>query len=176
MPQNKLKDYLRRTVLWKNLKAGPLGRVSLRVRLLNWFVHRVIYGKRKIPFSYHFTSYITRPDNIVVGKNLEAYLGNMGGMYIQAINGIEIGDDTIIAAGVKIISANHNTNNFDDWGSTEPIRIGKKCWLGANCVILPGTQLGDQVIVGAGAVVTKSFPDNCIIGGVPASIIKMRDA
>jgi len=175
MQKEKLKNYLKKTTLGKRLKAGPLGRVRLRVRIINWFVHRVIYGE-KIPFSYHFTSVITRHDKVIVGKNVEAYLGNVGGMYIQAINGVEIGDDTIIAPGVKIISANHDLEEFDKHVYAEPIRIGKKCWLGANCVILPGVKLGDGVIVGAGAVVNRSFPDNSIIGGVPAKIIKMRDA
>ena len=53
-----------------------------------------------------------------------------------------------------------------------PIRIGNKCWIGANAIVLPGVSLGDHVIVGAGAIVTKSFPSNCTIAGVPARIIK----
>lgn len=174
--QKKLKEKFRKTELYKKLKAGPLGRVSLRVRLANWFVHRVIYGKKNMSFSYHFTSVITRHDRVVVGRNVEMYLANVGGMYIQGINGVEIGDDTMIAPGVKIISANHNLENFEKHDYAEPVRIGKKCWLGTNCVILPGVQLGNGVIVGAGAVVTKSFPDNCVIGGIPAKIMKMRNA
>lgn len=174
--REKFKNYLRKTVLWKKLKAGPLGRVSLRVRLMNWFVHRVIYGKRKMPFSYHFTSVITCHEKVKADISVEAYLGNVGGMYIQAINGVEIGEGTIIAPGVKIISANHSLEDFDKHNYEEPVRIGKKCWLGTNCVILPGVQLGNAVIVGAGAIVTKSFPDNCVIAGVPAKIIKMTES
>ncbi len=121
-----LKNIFKKTTLYKKLKAGPLGRVCLRVRIVNWFVHRIIYG-RKIPFSYHFTSVITRPDNIKIGRNVETYLGNVGGMYMQGINGIIVGDDTIIAPGVKIISANHNLEDFDKHDYMEPIRIGRKC-------------------------------------------------
>ena len=55
--------------------------------------------------------------------------------------------------------------------SFEPIVIGKKCWLGANSVILPGVQLGNNVIVAAGSVVNKSFPDNSVVAGVPAKIV-----
>ena len=171
----KVKNYLQKTVLWQKLKDGPLGRVHLRVRIANWLVHRIIYGNWGMSFSYHFTSVITRYKNVKVGRGVETYLGNVGGMYIQAINGVEIGNDTIIAPGVKIISANHNFEEFHKHDFAEPIRIGEKCWLGANCIILPGVQLGKGVIVGAGAVVTKSFPDNSIIGGIPAKIIKMRN-
>ena len=53
--------------------------------------------------------------------------------------------------------------------------IGENCWLGMNSVILPGVSLGDNTIVGAGSVVTKSFMDgNCVIGGNPARIIRDR--
>jgi len=95
-----------------------------------------------------------------------------GGCYIQGGNGIEIGDGTIFAPGVRIISANHDPMNLDQWLPGKPIKIGKNCWIGANAVVLPGVKLGDSVIVGGGAVVTKSFPSNVIIAGNPAQVIK----
>jgi len=76
---------------------------------------------------------------------------------------------------VKIISANHKIEDLSKHEKTRPIRIGKDCWLGANAIILPGVELGDRVIVGAGTVVTKSFPSNCIIMGVPARIIRTHN-
>ncbi|WP_371860829.1 DapH/DapD/GlmU-related protein [Terrabacter aerolatus] len=55
----------------------------------------------------------------------------------------------------------------------EPIIIGDDCWIGMNSVILPGVILGSRTTVGAGSVVTKSFPEgNCIVAGNPAKIIK----
>ena len=78
----------------------------------------------------------------------------------------------MVGPGVKIISANHNILDFSKYDKCKPIIIGDQCWLGSNCVILPEVELGNHVIVGAGAVVTKSFPANCVIGGVPARIIK----
>jgi len=104
------------------------------------------------------------------------YPGYMPGQYIQAINGIIIGKNVRFGPGVKIISANHNFNDFSKHDNADPIIIGDNCWIAANAVILPGVQLGNHVVVAAGAVVTKSFTDNCLIGGVPAKIIKELDA
>lgn len=150
--------------------------VPLPERILNWFIQRVIYKTKGLIFSLHFTSRATCANKLIIGKGVEKSLGRNGGCYLSAINGIEIGDYTIIAAGVKIISANHEFSNYARYGKeyskAPPIRIGKRCWLGANCVILPGVELGDEVIVGAGAVVTKSFPAYSTVGGVPAKLIE----
>ena len=56
------------------------------------------------------------------------------------------------------------------WASE--IRIGNDVWLGANVTILPGVSIGDNVVVGAGAVVTKDIPDNSLAVGVPARVMK----
>jgi len=98
-----------------------------------------------------------------------------GNCYYQAINGIIIGDNTIIAPGVKMISANHEINQLDFHEKESPIKIGKNCWIGANAIILSGVIIGDNTIVAAGAVVTKSFPDgNEILLGIPAKAQKKR--
>jgi acetyltransferase-like isoleucine patch superfamily enzyme len=90
--------------------------------------------------------------------------------------GITIGESVAIAPGVKIISRNHNIYDVWEYAEVKPIIIEDFCWLGANSVILPGVHLGKHTIVGAGAVVTKSFPEGyCIIGGVPAKILKRLD-
>ena len=56
--------------------------------------------------------------------------------------------------------------------ATSPVRIGSGSWLGTGVVILPGTTLGKNVVVGAGAVVRGRFPDHCVIAGVPAQIVR----
>ena len=53
-----------------------------------------------------------------------------------------------------------------------PVTIGDDVWIGGNCVILPGVTIGNNVIVAAGAVVTKDVPGNCVVAGVPARIVK----
>jgi acetyltransferase-like isoleucine patch superfamily enzyme len=97
----------------------------------------------------------------------------MPGCNIQAINGIEIGKNVRMGPGIKIISANHNILDFNKHITEKPIKIGDNCWIGANAVILPGVELGDHIIVAAGAVVSKNFlEENCIIGGVPTNLLK----
>ena len=85
---------------------------------------------------------------------------------------IKIGRGTIIGPNVSIITRNHDLEDFNQYAPSEPVEIGKKCWVGANSVILPGVNLSDGVIVAAGSVVTKSFDGSCVIGGNPAKVIK----
>jgi acetyltransferase-like isoleucine patch superfamily enzyme len=137
--------------------------------LVNVFMQRVLRVNGQISWMVNFTSTVT--GNIHIGKNVWKSFALSGGCYVQGGNGIRIGDDTIFAPGVKIISSNHSFDDFNAWIEEDPIVIGRNCWIGANAVILPGVTLGDRVVVGAGAVVTKSFPERTIIAGVPARCI-----
>ena len=57
-------------------------------------------------------------------------------------------------------------------GIAKPVSIGSDVWIGGNVTILPGVSIGNNVIIAAGAVVTKDIPDNCVAGGVPVRLIK----
>ena len=94
-------------------------------------------------------------------------------MYFGGSNGIRIHKSCLMANSVKIISGNHDFNSFDDQSIKEnPIIIEKNCWIGTGAIILPGVHLKESTIVGAGAVVTKSFnKGKIIIAGNPAKII-----
>ena len=112
-------------------------------------------------------------------NNIEFCLDNMDnfwktGCYYQSWNGkISIGKGTWIAQNVGLITENHNIYDLSKHMDSEDIVIGEKCWLGMNSIILPGVILGNNTVVAAGAVVTKSFPEGkCILAGVPAKIIK----
>jgi maltose O-acetyltransferase len=56
--------------------------------------------------------------------------------------------------------------------TTRPVTIGKDCWIGGNATIFPGVTIGDNVVVAAGAVVTKGLPSNTVCGGVPARVLR----
>lgn len=87
--------------------------------------------------------------------------------------GVFIGKDVAIGPGVKIVTNRHNQQDIWTWDDAKPIHIGNRCWIGANAVILPGVCLGENTIVGAGAIVTKSFPHgHCVIVGNPARLLK----
>lgn len=96
------------------------------------------------------------------------------GCYFQNIDGIiKIGRNVHIAPNVGLITTNHDIYDLDSHMPGKDIVIGDNCWIGMNSVVLPGVVLGNHTVVGAGAVVTKSFPEGeCIIAGVPAKTIK----
>ncbi len=99
------------------------------------------------------------------------------GSHIVGHFNIEIGDDVHTGPYVYITDQNHGYENPDEvvhtqWPSDVPVRIGAGSWLGTAVVILPGTELGRNVVVGAGAVVRGVFPDHCVIAGVPARIVR----
>lgn len=137
-----------------------------------WFIQKIlnIGGNKNAYWPVHYTSKVVYPERILVG--IDTSPGIMKGCYIQGEGGIDIGDYTQVAPNVFIVSSNHDV--YDSRFSIQKkVVIGKYCWLGAGCKILPGVTLGDFTIVGAGAVVTKSFPEGyCIIGEVPAKKLK----
>ena len=90
---------------------------------------------------------------------------------------VHIGDDVHTGPYVYITDQNHGYESPDEvvhaqWPSDVPVRIGAGSWLGTGVVVLPGTELGRNVVVGAGAVVRGTFPDFCVIAGVPARIVR----
>lgn len=150
----------------KRIFGLPLG-----LRIINFIFQKIFRMNSQVPFQVHYTTQVIGSD-IIIHSNVWKSFALSGNCYIQAGNGIEIGENTIFAPGVKIISANHDLANLKEWKKARSIRIGKNCWIGANAIILPEVVLEDNVVVGAGSLVTKSFPSNSVIVGNPAKIIK----
>lgn len=137
---------------------------------VNFIFQRIFRINSKCKYTVHYTSHIGFPANLKLnGEGPERSLAISPGCYLQAKNGIEIGEGTIWGPGVKVISANHGGKDFAKLGEGKPIKIGKNCWLASNAVVLPEVELGDNTIVGASAVVTKSYPEgNVTLLGIPA--------
>jgi acetyltransferase-like isoleucine patch superfamily enzyme len=114
-------------------------------------------------------SYIRIGNNVGIGEF--AYLGGAGGL--------EIGNDCIVGQYFSCHPENHNYADADlpirmQGVNRKGIQIGNNCWIGSKVTVLDGVTIGDGCIIAAGAVVTKSFPANSIIGGVPAKRLKDR--
>jgi maltose O-acetyltransferase len=112
--------------------------------------------------------------NIHVGKN---FLANYN-VTILDIAPVYIGDYVMIGPGSMISTVNHPLSpagRRKHLGIAKPVHIGDDVWMGGNVTILPGVTIGNNVVVAAGAVVTKDVPDNVVVAGVPAKVIKQLD-
>ena len=140
----------------------------------NFFIQKIVGYQRHIPYPVSFRMQVMNWENIHFDiDDLSNF--QKGGSYFQAAADahIYIGSGTYIAGNVGIITANHNLSDLSLPTPGKDVNIGKNCWIGMNSMILPGVILGEHTIVGAGSVVTKSFPEgNCIIVGNPANIIR----
>ncbi len=92
----------------------------------------------------------------------------------MSAGGVIIEDNAMLAANCSIATNNHN---FKDRAvlTCKPVHIKRNAWIGMGAIILPGVTIGENAIVAAGAVVSNDVPDNALVGGIPAKIIKMLD-
>lgn len=92
---------------------------------------------------------------------------------------ITLGSNVHITHGVKFITHDGGTLLFrhlvPDLEITKPITVGNDVYIGNNVMIMPGVNIGNRVIIGAGAVVTRDIPDNSVAVGIPAKVIKSAD-
>lgn len=111
------------------------------------------------------------------GKNIHVgnyFLANCN-VTILDIHEVRIGDYVQIAPNTLITTVNHPLNPLSrrkHLAIAKPVKIGNDVWIGANVVILPGVTIGNNAVIAAGAVVNKDVPDNSLVGGVPAKLIK----
>ncbi len=146
---------------WKWVLRGILFQKILRFnRNVPWPVsplHTVSWGRN---LRFH-------PDDINM-------FNEMSGKYFQNFAApITIGRGTWIASNVGIITANHDPLDLSRHLPGKPVELGESCWIGMNAVILPGVTLGPHTVVGAGSIVTRSFPDGyCVIAGNPARLVR----
>lgn len=113
--------------------------------------------------------YINYGKHTKIGKNVFI---NFNCTFLD-LGGITIDDDVLIAPNVSLLSEGHPVSPENRHSLIpKPIHIKKNAWIGAGATILQGVTIGENSVVAAGAVVSKDVPDNTIVGGIPAKVIK----
>jgi acetyltransferase-like isoleucine patch superfamily enzyme len=110
---------------------------------------------------------LTIGDRCVIGR----------GSHIVAHQSVEIGDDVWTGPYIYITDQNHGYEDPDtpigrQFPVNRPVRIGSGSWLGAGAIVLPGANIGRNVVIAAGSVVRGTVPDHCVVAGVPARIVR----
>lgn len=143
----------------------------------------LVYGSGlNVGYGCRFDLINTTKKTLFIGKNCE--FGD--GCHIVATEKVEIGDSLLCASKVFISDTNHGCYRGDNCSLpteppnermfvSDPVKIGNNVWIGENVVILSGTKIGDGCVIGANAVVSGKYGDNCIIAGVPAKVVKKYD-
>ena len=140
-----------------------------------------------------FRRFVCKPlfDSCGTNVNIEhgARFGSGSGILIGSNSGLgvnclvhgplEIGENVMMGPDVVIFTHSHNYSNINipmckQGSSVSKVTIGNDVWIGMRAIIMPGVNIGDGVIIGAGAVVTKDVPDYAVVGGVPAKVIRFR--
>jgi acetyltransferase-like isoleucine patch superfamily enzyme len=151
------------------------------------FPTAVLYGERHIHIGSHTTintwctlaagyspdQETVPPRALVIGDR--CVIGLRSG--IVAHESIEIGDDVWFGQEVYVTDANHGYSDpatpiGKQLGPHQQVRIGAGSWIGHGAVVLPGANIGRNVVVAAGSVVRGDIPDHSVIGGVPAKVIR----
>jgi hypothetical protein len=140
---------------------------------VNFIFQRVLRINAEFSYSLNFTNRIIGYQYMSIPSSSLLSFAMSGGCYIVAskLGRLTIGENVIFAHNVCIQTINHGLEDRKKY-EHKPVIIGDNCWLANSVTILPGIVLGDNVIVGANSIVTKSFPSNVVIAGNPANVIK----
>ena len=117
------------------------------------------------PFICDFGNRVTFGKNVFI--NHSAILSASGGIVFE--------DGVMAAPGLRIATINHDMYARHTTYTYGKVTVKKNAWLGMNVTICPSVTIGENAVVAAGAVVTKDVPDNAVVGGIPAKVIKMLD-
>lgn len=143
----------------------------------------------KVRFVNNFrwsTLGVPRRCKLYVYKNAELIFKGKAGLsnaVIVATKKIVIGNNVMIGGGVTIIDSDFHSMDYNDWftdndalkAKSLPVIIEDNVFIGMNSIILKGVHIGKGAVIGAGCVVTKDVPENCIAGGNPCVVIKKRN-
>lgn len=111
------------------------------------------------------------------GKNIRVGRRFTANFNVTMLDGapVTFGDYCMVGPGTLIATTGHPTDpqgRRERLAISKPITVGDDVWIGGNCTIVGGVTIGSNVIVAGGAVVTKDVPDNCVVAGVPARVVK----
>jgi acetyltransferase-like isoleucine patch superfamily enzyme len=173
-----------RILVFGNTKLSLRGKLEvadkavLYLNMPNFFASTengsIIVGRNaKLIANGHFTigsgAFIDIKDGATLTLMGDGYFNR--GIHLECRESIKIGIGSAIGPNVFIQDCDgHQVSGSET--SVSPVEIGNHVWIGAGAKILKGVSIGDGCIVAAGAVVTKSFPRNCLLAGVPAKIVK----
>lgn len=153
------------------------GKARMSRRFWRWVLGSFLHRKAKACGSiniYGFSRFIN-VSGLSIGENVHV---NYGANWV-CDGGLTIGDNVHISSNSTIYTRNHNFRGgalpYDDENIARPVSIGRNVWIGANVTILPGSQISDGVIIGAGSVVHGKIPALTILGAASASVIGARD-
>lgn len=156
---------------------------AFRIVQMSWYTFLL---KKRLKSCGEHTGFngkmnVINPGNLSIGSNCSFNHND----YINAHNPINIGDDVTISANVTLLSTGIDYQNWFKNGKkahtlntkSDGLNIGNHVWIGAGATILPGAHLsGEYIVIAAGAVVTHEITESyCVVGGIPAKIIKKFD-
>ena len=156
----------------------PYYKKYLHFSKANMGIPYLAFSKFKLFGSQYYwdkgkSTIVVNPRKIFIGKN--SPVGRYGG-YFQGGGKIFVGNYVQFGPNVSLVSSNHDLYDHYKVVDGSPIIVKDYCWVGMNSVITAGVTLGPRTVVGAGSIVTKSFPEGyCVIAGIPAKKIKDLD-
>lgn len=135
----------------------------------------VQFGYQQSPLFYSHYSYLEAREkisrieignNVIINNNFSAVSNS----------GIEIQDNCVIGVNVSIVDSDFHHLEAEKRNDTnppaEPVIIGKNVFIGSNVTILKGVTIGNNSVIGSGSILSKSFPDNVIVAGNPAKVVR----
>lgn len=159
----------RARVLFKKINSTPEENKDERNALF-----QELFGKKIKNLWIEPPFYCDYGYNIKLGKNI---FFNFNCCILDVME-VKIGNNVFVGPNVQIYTATHPLKSKERNTLLEfakPVAIGNDVWIGGGAIICPGVKIGNGVVVAAGSIVTKDIPDNVVVGGNPAKIIKEID-